>query len=427
MATKYVWSGASGSNDGSSWANAWTSLASSNGVAAGDVVKVHKTHSQTTLTNTIAWSNGTISNPVRIVCVDKDNSDAVTTGAIVQWSTSNRGPSGNIIASGITFTNSSNILLITIPTDGIMHLEDCSLKVLGGTGFSFSQTRGTAVFRNVTLDSSGASAAGVGMFSFPSRLEWIGGEYILRSPQTRAFNSATFPAMCDISSVTFTGTVTDIFSFGANSSGEARLRNCLLPSYTNVVASEGDGSTWMVILDCCQPGTLTTASLSPTSILRRGGSVTTSLSRYRNGGAEDMSQSNPYSWEVVSTAKAAFSSPFSLPPIVRWVESGPQVVSVYVASGSTLTDAELWAEVVSPSEAVSADSLGQVNLTRCQTHGTPATLTTDGTSVWNGTGVGTKQKIDVSINPTIPGPVVLRLYFAKASTTIYVDPQLEVS
>jgi hypothetical protein len=168
------------------------------------------------------------------------------------------------------------------------------------------------------------------------------------------------------------------------------------------------------------------ALLPPTQVFDLEGTIATSTARYRSSGAHDGSQANAYSWEMTSDADASdFIAPLISPPITRWVQAGSQVLKIYVASGVTLQNDELWIEVLSPSTAGIAAANYQSS--RADPLATPADLTTDSSSTWTGAGVGTKQYATVTIVPTIPGPVVVRVHLAKPSTTVYVDPVIEVN
>lgn len=427
MATKFVYSGAAGLNDGSSWADAWTSAASSTGVAAGDIVKIHKTHSETGLTTTQSWSNGTISNPVRLVCVDKDNSDALATGAVIGWNTDATGPGGNIYGRGLTLQNSGSRLISTPAANGKFELDTCILKVTGAGGINFAATtaRWLVRFTNVTVDFSAASNAGV-VFTIPNsnNFEWIGGEYILRSPQTTLFAGVSAQAGILVRGVKFTGTCTNILTTSSTVYGTYNFEQCVLPTYTNLRTGTQLNPVDRINFNGCVPaGTLTVPGLAPNIQADYHGSLAASLSRYRTGGANDGYQTNEYSWAITSTANVgALTTPFQSPLLVKRVAAGSQTLTFYVASGVTLTDEELWVELLTPSEDVSPTGLPVFRTSRCQLLATPASLTTDGSSTWNGSGVGTKQKISFSIAPTIAGIAVARFFFAKASTTVYVDP-----
>src|SRR3990172_5296787 len=120
MANKFVWSGATGANDGSSWDNAYTSLMRDWGAEAGftpatDYVYVRSVHSETSgtaLTITGSTAEGTIA-PCRIVCVVGDTTGTtpgnLATGAAVNTTS---GVDINIIESiylyGVEFFSNNN-------------------------------------------------------------------------------------------------------------------------------------------------------------------------------------------------------------------------------------------------------------------------------------------------------------------------------
>jgi hypothetical protein len=140
-------------------------------------------------------------------------------------------------------------------------------------------------------------------------------------------------------------------------------------------------------------------------------------------------QANAHSWAAVTNSSALeIYSPLEFPPIAAFVSPDASI------SGAT--------------------AKGLRQSTRCAPRATPAALTTDGTSTWNGSGVGTKQKVSVTLSNAqtltvyvasgvtlnnddfwievsepdqVGGPVVVRCYLSVPSTTVYVDPLLEVA
>ncbi len=57
--------------------------------------------------------------------------------------------------------------------------------------------------------------------------------------------------------------------------------------------------------------------------------------------------------------------------------------------------------------------------------GTPTALSSD-SSTWGGS-VSNKYKVQISFTPQMKGAFKARLFLAKASTTVYVDPLLDIS
>jgi hypothetical protein len=116
------------------------------------------------------------------------------------------------------------------------------------------------------------------------------------------------------------------------------------------------------------------------------------------------------------------------PPITAWTDgdaSTAHTYRVYFASDVTIQDDELWMELEGPNDAAT-DSKSVFQTTRVAPRGTAANYTSDAGSSWTGSGVGTKQYMDVTYTPDKPGPVTVRLYMAKPSDNIYVDPKIVI-
>jgi hypothetical protein len=186
-----------------------------------------------------------------------------------------------------------------------------------------------------------------------------------------------------------------------------------------------------VLLEGCTDGTISDPELGLTELSTYYGTVKSTLAKYRSGGADDGENVNSYSWEMATNTNALeqFGALESL-PITRWVDPD-----------------------TSPSGATTQ---GTFTSTRMVLRGTPAALTTDSSSTWNGTGVGTKQKITHTLNnqdgatltvyvasgatlnnddfwievqepDQVGGPITVKCFLANPSTTVYVDPKLEIA
>jgi len=189
--------------------------------------------------------------------------------------------------------------------------------------------------------------------------------------------------------------------------------------------------TFILVEGCSSSTNLTVAELGLTEYVDMWGTVKSDLTRYRTGGADDDENANAHSWEMVSSANALeIHNPLKTPPMMRWVEAGVDVtVTLYVASGVTLQDDEFWIELSGSDNTANPNTTtqGYTATTRAAIQATPANLTTDAVSTWNGVGVGTKQECSVTFTPAEAGPVVVRACLAKASTTVYIDPRLDVT
>ena len=75
MAAYYVWSGATGAGTGANWANAFTTLTTAFVTeVAGDTLYVAHDHAETTSSNLNLVSSGTVSNPTKVICVNRAGS-----------------------------------------------------------------------------------------------------------------------------------------------------------------------------------------------------------------------------------------------------------------------------------------------------------------------------------------------------------------
>lgn len=438
MATKYLYSGAAGLNDGSSWANAWVALTSATGLAAGDELLVHNAHSQTGLTATHSFNNGTIANPVRIICVDKDAADVLSTGASLSWTGSNVGFTGNVKFYGITFVSNTagNIIISTGngQAQGLGEFENCTFTLSSKGSFSIgssSSGRNRQRFLNCTFDMSGGTADTVTVVlgaNYSCLYDFIGCTFTPRATQTNFFTASSGAlSVATFRGCTFSGTVTNIYGAANTVGWQLVFDSCNLPTYTNVRSTAVAHATAPVEIRNCVGGTISAAVVGPAKIDDYAGTIAADLTRYRDGGASD-GVSN-YSLAIVTNANALAPYGFiASPPIVRRVNAGAsQTATVYIASGGTLNNDEVYAELLSPSESVSATATSRFQSSRVANRGTPAALTTDGTSTWTGTGVGTKQKITFTISPTVAGLVILRVFVAKASSTVYLSPEVGLS
>lgn len=203
---------------------------------------------------------------------------------------------------------------------------------------------------------------------------------------------------------------------------------CILHADTTALVETVDSSTLgTAVMEHCLAGTQTVPVYQywkQTS----AGSVKADATRTRTNGATD--GETPYTLEFASSASCCFGNPLEGPPLRKWVAAGSQTITVYCTASADLYNDEFWIEVSSPSEAATATSLAVVETTKMTVLGTHAELTQDDSS-WSGAGVGSGatgiHKISVTIAPTEAGYVEVRCSVGKASTTVYVDPEIASS
>jgi hypothetical protein len=115
-------------------------------------------------------------------------------------------------------------------------------------------------------------------------------------------------------------------------------------------------------------------------------------------------------------------------PPLQWTDGDASTAHTFriaIASDATINDDEFWIELEGPNDAAT-DSKAVFQSSRVAPRTTAAALTTDASSSWTGSGVGTKQYAEVSYTPDKPGPISVRCYLAKASDNVFVDPKIQI-
>ena len=449
MANKFVWSGAGGSNDGSSWDNAYTSLMRDWGAEAGftpatDYVYVRSVHSETsatTVTVTGADANGA-SSMVRVICVVGDTTGTtpgnLASGASVNTNNTSADIDLNeaIYIYGVSFLSNDDIHLGISGSNHNLIFESCRLELIGTQTSDFiwvgpsSDVACEIHFSDVILDFNNASQ---GLRVQRTSLTWAGGS--VAYDVNRLIPILLNPYPCDgvIVGVDFTALSSSQLIDGATyptTDGDIVFERCLLATGMTLVSGTISATGFRVSSYHCQIGTDADPSYQM-EIQDSRGKVSANTAKYRTGGASDGVRSTPVCWDVDTTVGSARGYPghaFECPPITAWTAGDGATAHTYrvaFASDATINDDELWMELEGPNDAAT-NSLAALKTTRVAPMTTAAACTTDGTSSWTGTGVGTKQYMQVTYTPDKPGPVTVRVMMAKASDNIYVDPKIQI-
>jgi hypothetical protein len=440
VAIKYVWSGATGSNDGSSWANAWVSIASSVGIASTDEIAIADDHSELKTANTTwTWTNGTITAPIRIISTNR-TSGLYSAGAIIGTDPSSfytLNINGNIYFAGVDIrcsyvlsfgNNGSNPVYQTFDRCWIRTTKATSAAAPGFA--SGGGKAGRFELMGCTIDQSAQTSWQKIPVSYSSDVRIHGGTIIPPATVTQAFvqmiqqGGRLLATDLDLSAF---GTLIEP---GSGFDWQSIFRRNRLKSGYAAFSGSLDNTNQLVLIESCAVGAITVPPLGLTYQGELRGTVQSDLARYRTGGADDGSQANPHSWAMATNANAAPTyAPLRSQPIPVWVAGGAsKTFTVYLAAGASLNDDEFWIELAGPDNTPTTYyARGYRADGRREIKGTPAALTTDGTSTWTGSGVGTKMKCSIAYTPSVAGPVQVRACLAKASTTVYLDPAVYVS
>jgi hypothetical protein len=438
MPTLYVNSGAGGSNNGTDWTNAYLKLASAAAaVTAGDLIKVHNAHAEAySAAETIPFAAA-----CSVICVDKDNSDALSTGAVCGSQTGNFAltvtGAHRVFFHGITFRNGntggSGGAMIQFSTDGAQYtFSECSFVSVGtGSGAYAVLTPGAGggvscwmAFSKCTFTGLAQIRAGV--------VEWddcsVTSTFQFGNSSSGGGNGpATFRANgCNFSDV---GSGTLILNPSTNGGISYTFTNCRMHTGT-IQATQTDGkhqnSVWLFN---CSSGDNHYVLAHYDAL----GSTTISPTIYANDGAK-YDGTNGCSWVVASTAYASFTHPYVSPWIDKYHAGAsaitPRLECFRDGSTTIYDNTQVWSELsyqgTSGSTKAEIVSNRATPLASGSTTGRTSTLTH---ASWEtGTSADVAFKLDHgAITPAEIGHLRMRICVGATNVTdLYVDGKIRL-
>lgn len=442
MANIYVRStDGSNADNGTTWALAKATLAGADAKpdAAGDTIFVSQAHAESTAGAVTINFAGTPATPSRVLCVNdaaEPPTALATTATVTTTSSGTLSLAGSFYCYGITFIANEALTLVADP---------------GGTGVV--QEYKNCSFQNTNTGSAGQiNFGGANNYTPRLRLTDCTLKYANAANRSIVYSAAEINGGSIASGST---TPNYIFSFAAD-----RTQGRLLVSgfdFSNLSSSmvlcngAGAGIGTMVFRNCKLPaswsGTLITGTIPGpgaryemhncdstdtnyrTWVEDYAGSIKSETTIVRTGGASD--GTTTLSWKMVSSANAEYPTvPLVSGEIVVWNDttgSSKTVAVETITDNVTLTDGECWLEVMYL--GTSGFPLGTwITDAKADVLATAANQTTS-TETWTTTGLTTpvKQKLSVTFTPQEKGYIHARVVLAKASTTVYVDPELTVT
>jgi hypothetical protein len=438
MAIYYVYSGAGGSNNGSSWANAFTTLTTAFATeAAGDTLYVAHDHSESTAANITLTSSGTSANPTKIICVDRAgtvppvSADRRTTA---QVATSGAAATINLAGfahyDGIIFNagvGSSAATNINLPSSSnqAVRLDNCSLRI-ASTGITsriyVGTIGGTVAGSWVELNNTTVSFAATGQgISINGVLKWRNTtSALLGTIATTLFiptNNTGGEVECagvDLSAAGSGKTIAGVLS--TVSGQKFKFVDCKMDAA--VTKSAVPGARGAQEIDFIRSGS---AGVNYTVHSHRmSGLLTEETTIVRTGGASD--GTTTIAWKIVTTADCLYSLPFECPPIAIWNDTTGASVTATVegiwGGGAVPNDDDIWLEVEYLGDASSPQG-SFVNDGKADLLATAAGQTSS-SETWGGS--TTKFKLAVAFTAQQKGWIYARVKCAKASSTFYIDP-----
>jgi hypothetical protein len=434
MASYYVWSGATGSGNGSSWANAFTTLVTAFVTeVAGDTLYVAHDHAESAAGVTLT-SSGVVSNPTKVICVNRAGSvppvsaDRRATATITATGGNNLSISGTTFYDGIIFiagtgAASSAFLILAAATSTSLRFDNCSLRLgitIAGSQIMFaggSNSFGACYFElnNTTLSygNSGHGTLLAGVLKWrntPSALLGTVPTLLLTPAPLRGGSLECIGV--DFSAAGSGKTLVD----AANAQGfMSRFMDCKLnASVTKETPPLAQGSSSTEFIRSGASGVNYTVHRSVYT-----GTLDEETTIVRTGGASD--GTTPIAWKIV-TVNSNYSLPFECPPIAIWNNVTGSAVTATVegiwGGGAVPNDDDVWIDVEYLGDA-SSPQASFVNDGKADLLATAAAQTSS-SATWGGS--TTKFKLNVTFTPQQKGWIYARVKCAKASSTFYIDP-----
>lgn len=439
MATYYVWSGATGTNAGTSWTNAYTAFGSAvtAATASGDVILVHYTHQE----NLAIATTYTFGNNVNIISVNKDSSDAPTAMGTGGWVGHGGGSNSvdvilngafKVSLFGMTFrTSGSDVNNLDFATSDGSHFEFDNCYIWQGC---------SSASANINVGSSSSTAAN-GFAKFTNSTFRFGNiSQSLRVGQCRALFE-----YCTIASAG--SAPTTLFDSSGRGGPTVEFLGCNLSYVTGTLVASMSAVPGSVVFSQCKLGANVTILATQTPANKSSGAAyvfdcssgdTHTFMGYYDAFGSCVSDTGIYyttgaaaqSWKIVTTANCSYYTPF-VSPFVDFYNTGttsitPRFEILRDGSTTAFQDDEVWGEFFVKSTSGSTQSTPSSD--RMALLGTPANQATGaGTGSWTGEAASAwSGKIDsgVAVTPAEVGAIRGRVVVGEPSITVYVDPQV---
>lgn len=439
MATIYVYSGATGLNNGTSWTDAYTDLATAvSAWTTSDVIYLASDHYEAPAgALTLASSNDNEANPVHIYSIDRsdDSYKPATSAQFVVGGADNTGI--NIVARlyGLYFST-NHVILFNPNEDAVSRYFDCTFYCSNTGGGKFITTYGGAdnsavhIFTNCTL-SQVLSSGTFYITAYRSKNIYHGCTFSFKSPTAAgAFRGDTNGDHelygCDLSGCSITTSL--FFSIG-NAALGAKMSNCVLPSSFSLITANNMGQ-YCEIVSSDSSGNLDRYEYADGA----GNSIISTTSVYRDNGYNGVD--NQVSYKISTASILPQQGPLEVFPIMGYIsDTGSKTLTIELAHdyASSLTDTDVYAEVLYLGTASNTRQSLETSIPypsggKYDPVGAGTVLTTS-SEVWTGGSGLTKQKLDVNVTINKAGLYAVRLYVRtyEASKFIYVDPMVSVA
>lgn len=415
-------------DDGSTWALAKaTMVAAETAAGAGGRVFASSNHLEASATNKI-FTGGTVANPSRIYSVD-DTGDPEPPTALLAGASLEATSLKDIIFNGHVYTNGVTFKgeqLDFSSADCKWVIENGKLLVNASVGAVIVGDAVLSCFL-VLLDSDMELSGGVAnkiRVQSGGRFLWHGGSLVGTIPTT-LFDGQIRGGHASLRNIDLS-TMSNNLIDGSGSDGtyQLTLTRCKLNSGLTILSSAiASAGAYNIRLHSCDSANTTYGVHEE---YYEGSSVHETVI-VRDLGATD--GTTQVSNKMVTNANAKeFIQPLVSIPITKWTDatvSTTYTVEFIHDSLTNLQNDEIWMELEYPG----ADAQGDIANNGLSNHlATPANQATSA-ATWTTTGLTNpnEQKLPVTVTPAKKGPVTARVYLAKPSYTVYIDPKITES
>lgn len=433
----------SDADDGSTWALAKATIANIATLdAAGDRILVSQAHAESTAANISIALAGTTTSPTQVICCNDGAEPPTTlaTSATITSSASNGAITfaGSAYVYGITFiagagTNNNPVIQCGGSSGLWQRFENCKFQLATGGASS-------GVIRGLPSNAAGLvewincevkfAAVGQSITSVDGFLHWNGGGITAggTSPTNLISSLSAGAAVggarlvienCDFSAGSSTMNMLNVQTPYAY---VVVFRNCKMPSsWTGSwsIAYSTNAQGRLEVYNCSDGFTNTALK-----ILDGSGTIDVETTFIKSAGASD--GATGISWKMVSDSDVAYpAAALVSSEMALWnTQTGVSKtfsVSILRDSATNLKNNEVWLELTYPGS--SSNPMNALVTSKCAVLATAVDCAADSAG-WTTTGMANpnKQKISVTFTPQAVGTVTARVFLAKPSTTIYVDP-----